>query len=366
MSLYSDFLEICKAYEFPHSHFYESDLKELLKMFAFLKSEYGKTLQIIDEINIKLDTLDSTITDSITKALEPYTVLINETVDNINKQLANTIESVDNKISVIETKVQNELNVEKIERMKEDADIINLLNSNIETLEKAIAELKAMIIDSGIAVVNPRRSEIDTIQNVVNDLYLAILQSGSYTSTELSVYPTCNDIKVMNLTYDEFTVSNKQIGSILIDNPVTGTKGSLNYALSSLKGYNHPLGLSSDEMAEKKIANDNISNAMISFNDFICRSGVVLDSSDVSLGLWEDGKQLHMSLISIGSAAELETVVELNENIDRIVDIIVLSVNNNGIVEDITANVEIDIDINAITIPISSEKVAYDIKILWT
>lgn len=366
MSLYSEWEKICKDYEFPQSHYYKSDLLEVLKMFSFLKSQYGELLKVVDEINIKIEKVDEQIASDIEKALKPYIERINKIVIDTDSKIEELENFVKRENASTISKVEVIVTDESIKRITGDLELFNLINESVEELQKAFNELERKVIESGLAIVNPRRSKVQTVQEVVNDLYLAILQNGSFTSSELSEYPTCDTIRTEYMTFDEFAVSNRRLKDRLINNPITGKKGSIEYALSSLKGYNQPLGLTNDEMREYAITNNEIANALLNYTLFLCRSGVVLHSDKVNLGLWKDGKELFLSTFSKSSTVELETVIELDENVDRIIDVIVLKTDNNGNVEDITNSVVIDIDTNTIIVSATSDSVVYDVKILWT
>lgn len=160
MSLYTEWLEICKTYEFPHSHFYNSDLKEVLQMFAFLKEQYGKLLKVVDDINAKMDTLDVKIAEDISKALIPYTEKINNVIIETDRK----IEELENFVLNQNSKTLSEVNLlittEKIDRNSADLELLDLIQKNTELLEVSIKELENKIIESGMAVIKDRKSVV--------------------------------------------------------------------------------------------------------------------------------------------------------------------------------------------------------------
>lgn len=336
MSLYEEWKAICDIYDFPHSNYYNSDLRELLKMYVFLKGQYGNILKTLDDFAKRFDAIDEKIKTDIENALKPYTELIE-----------NTVKSVDNKIQALELKVESELNVlrtevnekivkEEFARITGDSELKEYIKEVNETLQKEIEELTKKISESGIAIINPRRNKLQPVQEVIDDLYLAILQSGSYNSSELSEYPTCDTIATSNMSYDVFTVASKELGQRLINNVVTGQKGDINYALSSLKGYNQTFGLNNAEIsADTNITVDSISNLLVNYTQFIMRSKLLIDNTDISLGIWQDGKELKLHTYVFNYSSN-STFYQHTFAYDRVIELSATGIRNDGNVIDVS------------------------------
>lgn len=141
------------GWEFPHTNNYDSDLRELIRMYKQLSEDY---------VSIKTQ---------IDKCVEDYGTVILE-----NNQIKQRMDSIESKMSGIETQVNNRLN-------QFSKEINQSVDSKISELNKSIASLISNVNGEITELTNYVTNQVTSIRKEVASNYS---KNRNYTDSKLS------------------------------------------------------------------------------------------------------------------------------------------------------------------------------------
>lgn len=196
-------------FDFPYTHFYESDLRELIAMYTKLVKEY--------------DTLLADI-----KALQEW-----ETEHKGEYQeLLERLTVVENEIATFEQKV-------KIEFAKQEASLNNKFNALAEEIR---AELRQTIIE-----INNLFNELKTqIESEIANIKVEIALMKVYLENAMS------DFRVemsdyIDARFAEFIKNLPDYEKLIVHNPIRGYDTTVQVAIDDLYAHSNVFGLTAKE-----------------------------------------------------------------------------------------------------------------------
>lgn len=196
------------SYDFPHTHFYETDLREILSMLNKLEKEYSHLVESIDDLNEwkKNHTKEY---ESLVKKLEALQNEINTFEDGINKAFDEFKTEEQQKFAELQAELQAQINSE-ITRLRAEVKaaitaINNLLEINnkyiIEVVENKLQKWLDNLPDySTLMVLNPVRGYRTSIQIAINDLY-------SYAAVNAITAKEFDDLKITAIRFDNLMIT---------------------------------------------------------------------------------------------------------------------------------------------------------------
>lgn len=197
-------------YEFPHSHNYDSDLRELIKLVKEYRDDYERILSTIDKIvaefeeirvefdalNKKVDEMFDYIDDEIKKALDEYKVQIEIRLRQMQAEIDAIINMVDSILPAAKAYADAKDEEVKALLRSEMEIVLQVLSKRINDVEKEIEELH-------LTAVNPFTGYEEPLANVVKairDKY----RVHALTNNEYA------DLGLTNTEYTSYLLNNVQ------------------------------------------------------------------------------------------------------------------------------------------------------------
>ena len=221
-------------YEFPHSHNYDSDLRELINLVKQYRDDYGKILSTIDEIVTEFSEIKREFDELNTKVDEMFTYIDDEIKAAINKyrqEVDSKIKEIQLEIDSIFSMVESILPSAKAYADMKDEQVKSILRTEmmllLDILSKRIADIEQEITDLHLTTNNPLtgyESSLEEVVSIIRDRY----RVHALTNDEYS------DLGLTDTEYYNFYLNNAQYileGKPLLRkkwmkylNPVTGMK----------------------------------------------------------------------------------------------------------------------------------------------
>lgn len=217
-------------YDFPHTHFYESDLRELIAFYNELQDKYnglvadiqalkewktqheGEYEELLERVRIIEGEISSFEAEVETKFEELSRALdqrFNQLSSEIRQELADTITEINRQFNALRREIENE-----IAQMKQD------INALAFELAQAIANFREEMADyldarfeqfiqslpdyEHLIVHNPVRGYDTTVQVALDDLYAAFNVFGLTAAQFDELGLTCQEFDDKGLTAHEF------------------------------------------------------------------------------------------------------------------------------------------------------------------
>lgn len=179
------------SYDFPHTHFYESDLRELIEMYKKLSKEVDDLIAWKDEskaeyedlIN-RINILENEVSVFINEVQQEFEELkigleeyIYEQVHNALEELILDLGSLEAAVRQLRIDVQNEIRDLRSDYLASDTALKFWLEARLEQFKNEIPDLTT------VNVWNPVKGTVTSIQVCVNDLY-NVSRTGALTAYE--------------------------------------------------------------------------------------------------------------------------------------------------------------------------------------
>lgn len=194
--------------EFPSTNTYDSDLKEILRLYRELSLKYDNFLTIVEELEKKWEQIDGKITEEVEKATE-----------NIIAEVNGIVDALENKVNAdIET-------------------TLKYVNDTVKTLNERMDRLNAAI-ENALAEVDKALEEID-----------------GKIETEIGKYDKEIQSEINHMTdglWEEIRKLNERLENITKEypptiNPITGLKEPLDIVLSEMWYWMRVYGITAFE-----------------------------------------------------------------------------------------------------------------------
>lgn len=197
------------TFDFPNTHFYDSDLREVLAKLKFLLDEYDKLVSDIADLNEW-----------------------REQHQNEYEELVRRVDSIENEINTFETRI-TELFAELDRALHEDFE--ELKAETRQELDETIEEFKVMYEQLR------RQIEIDiaNMKYEINQLALELRLAIADFRGEM--------IEYVDERFDLFIQTLPDYEKLIVRNPVTGTQTTVQQALDDLYGAFNVFGLTAKQ-----------------------------------------------------------------------------------------------------------------------
>ncbi|MBO7714487.1 MAG: hypothetical protein J6S85_13000, partial [Methanobrevibacter sp.] len=229
------------SFDFPHTHFYDSDLRELLGMCKTLMDDYNKLVADLNSLNewrikhegeyeelvVKLSEVEQELSDFEVKLNKEFADLdaalqakFNDLVNNVNAELEAALKTFTELYNTLRTQIESEFATIKVEIARAIVQLQNLIAANNEYVFEEVARRLEEFIQNlpdyeNLIVYNPVRGSQTNVQTAILDLYdefrIYGLTAAQYDSLQL----TASHYDSLNLTALEYD----RMGYKLLDYP---------------------------------------------------------------------------------------------------------------------------------------------------
>lgn len=218
------------GFDFPHTHYYDSDLREVLDKLKFLLKEYDGLVADIAELNEWRQTHQGEY-----------------------EELVRRVTAVENEIDTFEQRV-TEMFAELDRAIHEDFE--ELKAETRAELDETIAEFKAMYEQL------KREIEIDVanMKYEIGQLSLELRQAITDFRVEMVEY--------VNERFDLFIQNLPDYEKLIVRNPVTGTQTTVQQALDDLYGSFNVFGLTARQFDSLELTAQEFDNYGLTAHEF--------------------------------------------------------------------------------------------------
>lgn len=174
--------------DFPHTHFYDTDLRELISMYKHLTSEYAEIVKWMEEnykdykeILEKTQHLEAEVNkciEAIAKQNQHIDEELAKAKADLDSQFQTEINTLNNQFDTLSGQVLVKLTDMQIQLNNFNDYLVKELTKNNEKVYKHIDVLFTEFVNSlpdyeNLIVYNPVRGEMTNVQTAINDLYAA-------------------------------------------------------------------------------------------------------------------------------------------------------------------------------------------------
>lgn len=207
------------SFDFPHTHFYDSDLRELLGMCKKLMDDYDKLVADINSLNewriahtkdyenllVKMVELENDIKQFEEDINTEFEQLKEEQKEEFDK----LINEVNTYLAEVKVEISKEIERLRIEVNNAIAQINSLLQANNEYIRLYVENRLQKFIDDlpeilTVMVYNPYRGEVTDIQVAINDIYSIACIWGLTTIQYDSLSLTASEYDALQITAQEY------------------------------------------------------------------------------------------------------------------------------------------------------------------
>ena len=218
------------SFDFPHTHYYDSDLRELLRMYKELRDKYNGLVSDIEDLkewrteHIKEYEALVKRMDELEEELKEFEVLIerkfNELSDSIHADFNNLSDELKRELEAALAEYERLYNALRNEVMAEIDQMKLELIRLMSELRTAIAEFRTEMVDyiderfelfiqslpdyEHLIVHNPVTGKDTTIQEALNDLYASFNVFGLTAREFDTLEITCAEFDALGITAHEF------------------------------------------------------------------------------------------------------------------------------------------------------------------
>lgn len=207
------------SYDFPHTHFYETDLREILSMLNKLQKEYAHLVESIDDLNEwkkshtkeyedlvkkleavqnEIDTFEAEINADFDELKREQRAEFDELIVQVNKYLDDVRVEINNEIARLRAEV-NEAIVQINSLLEANNEFIMLYVEN--RLQRFIDDLPEILT---VMVYNPYRGAVTDIQTAINDIYSVAAIWGLTAAQYDSLQLTAEEYDRMGISAQEY------------------------------------------------------------------------------------------------------------------------------------------------------------------
>lgn len=217
-------------YDFPHTHFYESDLRELIAFYKELQDKYNGLVADIQALKDwkaqhegeyealleRVQTIEGEI-DSFEAEVEAKFEELSRTLDQrftqlsteIRQELADTIAEINRQFNALRREIENEIAQMKLEISALEYDLAEAIADFREEMAEYLDERFELFIQSlpdyeHLIVHNPVRGYDTTVQVALDDLYASFNVFGLTAAQFDELGLTCQEFDDKELTAHEF------------------------------------------------------------------------------------------------------------------------------------------------------------------
>lgn len=217
-------------FDFPHSAFYNSDLRELLRLYKDLNEKYAKLVSDIEELNawkvqhegeyaqllVRVKAIEDEINDFESEVITRFNELdasihkdFTDLEDDIKKELQNALSDFNTLFNQLRTELESDIASMKLEInnliIYLNNQIANINANVIEYVNDRLNDFIAHLPDyENLIVYNPVIGKQTNVQQAINDLYLAFNIFGITAEQYDSLQITAEEYDNKLLTAKEY------------------------------------------------------------------------------------------------------------------------------------------------------------------
>lgn len=224
-------------YEFPHSHNYDSDLRELIALVNKYRSDYDEILSTVDKIERDFETITAEfealttrvndlfayVDESVSDAMTKYRKVIDAEVAQIREEIETAIDAIAQILPAAKAYADAQDEVTKNEIRAEVAEVLKSINLDIKDLKDRIRNLKTSIFDPLMGIERP----IGSVVEMLRDYY--------------------RPHALTNYDYEQLNLTNNQYAALLLFNDQYTLEGIKYVARPKFKHLNPITGTYTDE-----------------------------------------------------------------------------------------------------------------------
>ena len=218
------------GFDFPHTHYYDSDLREVLDKLKFLLKEYDGLVADIAELNEWRQTHQGEY-----------------------EELVRRVTAVENEINTFEQRV-TDMFAELDRAIHEDFE--ELKRETRQELDETIEEFKAMYEQL------KREIEIDVANMKYEIGQLALELRRAITDFRVEM------VEYVNEQFDLFIQNLPDYEKLIVRNPVTGTQTTVQQALDDLYGSFNVFGLTARQFDSLELTAQEFDNYGLTAHEF--------------------------------------------------------------------------------------------------
>lgn len=217
-------------FDFPNTHFYESDLRELIAFYKELQDKYNGLVADIqalkewktqhegeyDELLLRVKTVEGEINDFEAEVEAKFADLerdlnskFNALTTEVRNELAQTVLDINRLFNELKSQIESEITAMKIEI----ANLINYLNDQIANINQNVIDYVNDRLNDFIAhlpdyenliVYNPVVGRQTNVQTAINDLYLMFAIYGITAEQYDSLHLTASEFDSKEISAKEY------------------------------------------------------------------------------------------------------------------------------------------------------------------
>lgn len=210
-------------YDFPHSHMYDSDLRELLNYYEKLIDDYDSLVANIqalqewktehveeyEKLLAKVNNLENEITTFESEIEEAFAKFKTDTETEIDTKFNNAMTEFTNMFNALENEMTTQLANMKLEINQLALELSNAISSFRTEMVEYLDERFELFIQNlpdyeNLIVHNPVRGIDTTVQIALDDLYSYFNVFGLTAQQFDSLELTCAEFDAKGLTAHEF------------------------------------------------------------------------------------------------------------------------------------------------------------------
>ena len=258
-------------FDFPHTHMYDSDLRELLRMYKKLVEDYAeliawKNQHTVDYKDLlrRVILLENTISTFESEITHQFEKLSRELSDELYSQLQEALSVINANLGSISSRLDNlktEVIRNRIEAHSETIAYYAMGKQYTDDKIQALIDSLPKIIT--IDVFNPVKGRITNIQIAINDLY-DLGRANGLTAIEYdTIGITASEYDALELTaieYDQYGKYYLEQGGYIknqfhyMASPFTGLIVPLEVVITELASVHKLYALTAEEYDEKELS----------------------------------------------------------------------------------------------------------------
>ena len=214
------------SFDFPHTHMYDSDLRELLAMYKKLTSEYDRLVEELNELEAwkrehqgeyeelvkKVAGVQADIAKVQAEVEAQYAYIdtkCQQCKDEVDTKFAMALNHFTNEFNTLAGNVLAKLEQMQIQLNNFNSYLIDALASNKAEIYQHVDDMFTYWVDhlpdyEHLIVYNPARGEMTTVQEAINDLYASFNVFGLTAIQYDSLSLTAQEYDDYELTAREY------------------------------------------------------------------------------------------------------------------------------------------------------------------
>lgn len=215
-------------WEFPHTNYYGSDLRELLRMYKELTEQYAGIKSEIDTAIETINNFDSIIDEKIKSAIENNLLAMQKSLERLESDMRKL--EVDYKEFKLDTTADIQLALDNISELKRDIqNEINNIRFDMNDILRLFAEYKDSLNDIFDMKINEMIQYINEVVTKLERLNVVNPFDGTYVDIQIVLDQICHYLVYgFGLTaqeYDDMKLKASEYDNLMLSASAYSMKG---------------------------------------------------------------------------------------------------------------------------------------------